>query len=144
MTKQRSNSLCSQNADSAAKNNRNQASLSFLIVVITALSYLYEKLGNTQQPLCIFEHKHSCLYGPKACNVHAEFYMYCILEMCLLYANHKQNWLIGCPKSTDDKPWHTATVVAPFSARVDIQYLSLGTWHNHECSPKRLSEELKS
>ena len=48
-----------------------------------------------------------------------------MLSMCYTYTNSLQNWHIGCPKSTNIESWHTASVVSPYVARVDIQYLQI-------------------
>lgn len=48
-----------------------------------------------------------------------------MLSICCSYADGLQNWHIGCPKSTNTEPWHTASVVSPYAARVDAQYLQI-------------------
>jgi hypothetical protein len=43
-----------------------------------------------------------------------------------------QVWYIGCPKNTDDEPWHTAQSVPIYAARVDIAYLKLLVQYGHK------------
>jgi hypothetical protein len=49
--------------------------------------------------------------------------------ICSSYADDIQNWHIGCPKSTNIESWHTASIVPPYAARIDTQYLQILVEH---------------
>ena len=40
-----------------------------------------------------------------------------------------QNWHLGCPKSTNTEPWHTAHIIRQYAARINIQYLQILVEH---------------
>jgi len=86
--------------------------------------------------LSLFKYQNLCVWRLKINHVSIKWHEY-MLCICYLYIDSLQNWHIDCPKSTNTKSWHIASVISSYMTCVDIQYLQILIEHEVQRMKKK-------